>query len=108
MIRRPPRSKRSDTLFPYTTLFRSQTVAFAGIDHRTFLVETEAVDPARILIDPRILDAGHADPLEAAPGVEHERTIFGRKAGDRMRADHATRQLVAAIGRASCRESVCQ
>src|SRR3546814_11553722 len=23
MIRRPPRSKRTDTLFPYTTLFRS-------------------------------------------------------------------------------------
>src|SRR3546814_16538797 len=28
MIRRPPRSTRTDTLFPYTTLFRSQ----AGID----------------------------------------------------------------------------
>src|SRR3546814_5295228 len=25
MIRRPPRSKRTDTLFPYTTLFRSFT-----------------------------------------------------------------------------------
>src|SRR3546814_1891515 len=25
MIRRPPRSTRTDTLFPYTTLFRSQT-----------------------------------------------------------------------------------
>ena len=24
MIRRPPRSTRTDTLFPYTTLFRSQ------------------------------------------------------------------------------------
>src|SRR3546814_1482513 len=24
MIRRPPRSKRTDTLFPYTTLFRSR------------------------------------------------------------------------------------
>src|SRR3546814_14377290 len=24
MIRRPPRSKRTDTLFPYTALFRSQ------------------------------------------------------------------------------------
>src|SRR3546814_7531490 len=24
LIRRPPRSKRNDTLFPYTTLFRSQ------------------------------------------------------------------------------------
>src|SRR3546814_11983540 len=26
MIRRPPRSTRTDTLFPYTTLFRSQFV----------------------------------------------------------------------------------
>src|SRR3546814_19184416 len=26
MIRRPPRSTRTDTLFPYTTLFRSQRV----------------------------------------------------------------------------------
>src|SRR3546814_21030105 len=25
MIRRPPRSTRTDTLFPYTTLFRSRT-----------------------------------------------------------------------------------
>src|SRR3546814_15116068 len=29
MIRRPPRSTRTDTLFPYTTLFRS--VAHAGL-----------------------------------------------------------------------------
>src|SRR3546814_12335327 len=27
MIRRPPRSTRTDTLFPYTTLFRSQRTA---------------------------------------------------------------------------------
>src|SRR3546814_18790032 len=26
MIRRPPRSTRTDTLFPYTTLFRSQAI----------------------------------------------------------------------------------
>src|SRR3546814_2660334 len=41
MIRRPPRSTRTDTLFPYTTLFRSQQtvaglangsqVSFAGV-----------------------------------------------------------------------------
>src|SRR3546814_6018904 len=31
MIRRPPRSTRTDTLFPYTTLFRSDAV-----DRRTF------------------------------------------------------------------------
>src|SRR3546814_14254985 len=29
MIRRPPRSTRTDTLFPYTTLFRSQQL---GVD----------------------------------------------------------------------------
>src|SRR3546814_15657631 len=31
MIRRPPRSTRTDTLFPYTTLFRSQAAAGLGI-----------------------------------------------------------------------------
>src|SRR3546814_14885357 len=30
MIRRPPRSTRTDTLFPYTTLFRSEVF----VDHR--------------------------------------------------------------------------
>src|SRR3546814_13459196 len=28
MIRRPPRSTRTDTLFPYTTLFRSEVATF--------------------------------------------------------------------------------
>src|SRR3546814_16585578 len=31
MIRRPPRSTRTDTLFPYTTLFRSVRTAFARL-----------------------------------------------------------------------------
>src|SRR3546814_3780703 len=30
MIRRPPRSTRTDTLFPYTTLFRSAVTAIDG------------------------------------------------------------------------------
>src|SRR3546814_7091688 len=30
MIRRPPRSTRTDTLFPYTTLFRSHVPALRG------------------------------------------------------------------------------
>src|SRR3546814_14112645 len=32
MIRRPPRSTRTDTLFPYTTLFRSSRVAARPIN----------------------------------------------------------------------------
>src|SRR3546814_9121439 len=34
MIRRPPRSTRTDTLFPYTTLFRS----LAGAEHVRYAV----------------------------------------------------------------------
>src|SRR3546814_17688861 len=38
MIRRPPRSTRTDTLFPYTTLFRSprQTAEHCGISCALF------------------------------------------------------------------------
>src|SRR3546814_4430366 len=32
MIRRPPRSTRTDTLFPYTTLFRSLVLGLVGAD----------------------------------------------------------------------------
>src|SRR3546814_11278990 len=34
MIRRPPRSTRTDTLFPYTTLFRSIVIDFGAGDQR--------------------------------------------------------------------------
>src|SRR3546814_17086485 len=39
MIRRPPRSTRTDTLFPYTTLFRSGQPA-AGVVHAPALAMT--------------------------------------------------------------------
>src|SRR3546814_17959989 len=34
MIRRPPRSTRTDTLFPYTTLFRSPVVLFGSDEQK--------------------------------------------------------------------------
>src|SRR3546814_7051913 len=37
MIRRPPRSTRTDTLFPYTTLFRSEYIDCSGLSFRDFL-----------------------------------------------------------------------
>src|SRR3546814_6860272 len=39
MIRRPPRSTRTDTLFPYTTLFRSAVVGLQGDVQVTRVVE---------------------------------------------------------------------
>src|SRR3546814_20005688 len=52
MIRRPPRSTRTDTLFPYTTLFRSAKLLYEnapgdGVDwrgrHDAFVAETDRV-----------------------------------------------------------------
>src|SRR3546814_7151349 len=40
MIRRPPRSTRTDTLFPYTTLFRSVKVSDRSLVWNSDLVET--------------------------------------------------------------------
>src|SRR3546814_14439471 len=34
MFRLPPRSKRTDTRFPYTTLFRSDGAGAVSLDHR--------------------------------------------------------------------------
>src|SRR3546814_6933589 len=50
MIRRPPRSTRTDTLFPYTTLFRSRrrlTGEHRFVDRRT-TVDHHAVDRHRL------------------------------------------------------------
>src|SRR3546814_11193573 len=41
MIRRPPRSTRTDTLFPYTTLFRSKVMAVIGkVKHAQQVVDS--------------------------------------------------------------------
>src|SRR3546814_18093078 len=50
MIRRPPRSTRTDTLFPYTTLFRSarllEVLAFAiERQHLAAVIQVAFVDP---------------------------------------------------------------
>src|SRR3546814_15304862 len=49
MIRRPPRSTRTDTLFPYTTLFRSG-LGIAGTDAaRTTAIESRQDAISKIL-----------------------------------------------------------
>src|SRR3546814_14501297 len=46
MIRRPPRSTRTDTLFPYTTLFRSALVGVDAVVVAERLVEAGVVPVA--------------------------------------------------------------
>src|SRR3546814_13236689 len=45
MIRRPPRSTRTDTLVPYTTLFRSQATADALVERLAPKVRTLKIGP---------------------------------------------------------------
>src|SRR3546814_3147479 len=87
MILRPPRSTRTDTLFPYTTLFRS-----------TQRVGDDVVDPAPVGAHvARILDAAAAD-VDAAFG--HAQRAFHRFDDLEQRdAVRRPRQPVAAVGR---------
>src|SRR3546814_5588028 len=57
MIRRPPRSTRTDTLFPYTTLFRSLPADLS----------TRAVDEYLAVLD----DAAFGGASQAVPGRDY-------------------------------------
>src|SRR3546814_14523753 len=100
MIRRPPRSTRTDTLFPYTTLFRS--VAPIGT------AEGDVGDA----------DVGQRQEIgRAAFGIEDGDAALDHRADadaaaflDRQAVEQAKggRGADEEIGRASCRERVCQ
>src|SRR3546814_4784841 len=86
MIRRPPRSTRTDTLFPYTTLFRS---------HDEFLappVEQEIACPPR---RPRSRDdrPGIAQPDIAERLDEYLHTRIDERGGDVRRSEEHTSEL---------------
>src|SRR3546814_2514635 len=80
MIRRPPRSTRTDTLFPYTTLFRSAGPdPDVGVEDRLHL-EHHVAQPQRASFDapeqagpstvPGEVVLGPAEVVDAAVGPE--------------------------------------
>src|SRR3546814_1309466 len=75
MIQRPPRSTRTDTLFPYTTLFRSW-VAF----HPGFVTQRSAEDAAHGQphhehdIEHRRAEDGQGQPRAEVPQRSEEHT----------------------------------
>src|SRR3546814_5448210 len=64
MIRRPPRSTRTDTLFPYTTLFRSPRDGRGFAVHRADPCIARKRDPAPGNPGRRRCRARHADHME--------------------------------------------
>src|SRR3546814_9834392 len=63
MIRRPPRSTLPDTLFPYTTLFRSFGAHFEAISGLTSLRGYHDADPTSTT------SVFHMDPASGAAGA---------------------------------------
>src|SRR3546814_18464338 len=119
MIRRPPRSTRTDTLFPYTTLFRSRD----QLDHRGVKLVLVAlrrraalqVGDVGALVgdDEGALELPGVLRIDAEVGAEFHRAahtlgdVSEGAVGEHRRVQ-AGILVVAEIGRASCRERVCQ
>src|SRR3546814_4360694 len=91
MIRRPPRSTRTDTLFPYTTLFRSR--AFTHVRRLDAEVEQVELHDGDARIDDRVDGVGEGrardrrrDPVHALVGEaldERELVLAGTALGPR-------------------------
>src|SRR3546814_16112334 len=113
MIRRPPRSTRTDTLFPYTTLFRSRRAAplpecgpaCLSLD-RCGQSYASRERPHRIAAYHLISGSVHME----AYVYDHVRTPRGKGRPDgalhEITSVEMARQLQ--IGRASCRVRVCK
>src|SRR3546814_18078884 len=132
MIRRPPRSTRTDTLFPYTTLFRSLHLTnFSGLPLRldelsineggegATLKSYSGDELARVIgrvgpaeTDARIVPPGRRTvlyinapiPAAAPPASISHRLTLGKIGGDNARFTLSGGE----IGRASCRTRVWQ
>src|SRR3546814_14300160 len=112
MIRRPPRSTRTDTLFPYTTLFRSHIGQLISQIERCEEVRIKphigCREHVEIRVDPR------ADIAEAQPGGEAVERGIRRKrrrmvqSADLPDARRTRHLLFAELGRQSCRQIVEQ
>src|SRR3546814_19364845 len=107
MIRRPPRSTRTDTLFPYTTLFRSRRDVIVAKPFKTRCNKTTnnrqrcvecafLKQPCFVVAQPNVeCTAVFCCLFDPRQRIEY--------AGDRAKLPGREK-----IGRASCRERVCQ
>src|SRR3546814_15785309 len=124
MIRRPPRSTRTDTLFPYTTLFRSllakppqlkvasRTSSFVFKGKETGIPAVARELGVGTVLEGSVRRAGEhvritAQLIDAATDSHLWSETYDRemKAGFAIQ-DAIARSIVDEIGRASCRERV--
>src|SRR3546814_12580960 len=119
MTRRPPSSTRTDTLFPYTPLFRSGMVRPLLDRHRT-----ESLAGRDVMGGQRLPCTAGLGPREIAEGLVDHPGSAGRVADQHAQPAGVVGQITdrigpcpfdqpfvvveGEIGRASCRERGCQ
>src|SRR3546814_16907585 len=104
MIRRPPRSTRTDTLFPYTTLFRSTKAML-----RIAILIDGGSDKDQYLIVRRWLSLMLL--FGAMVGLLAQEVAFASApamSSAAVTASQMSDECAEKIGRAVCRERVCQ
>src|SRR3546814_5286639 len=89
MIRRPPRATRTDTLFPYTTLFRSINVALGNLIGNAVKYTTHGEVIGRLLDDA-------VEVVDSGPGLSAEDAARLFERG--YRGTHAEHSLGGGIG----------
>src|SRR3546814_20431958 len=111
MVRRPPRSTRTATLFPYTTLFRSMHQASHG--QNPMIESMKRIRDAALRQSKRLArwweEQAWPMRLYSGGGLVILSALACTLLGVTYRDLHATIFILGAkIGRASCRERVCQ
>src|SRR3546814_19976274 len=96
MRRRPPRATRTDTLFPYTTLFRSLVPAAEQGESFAYALSKQTPTPPSAVKQGRVPGRGELPPPE------------GRMppSADSIRSDVSYRPFQPTMGRKSCRTSL--
>src|SRR3546814_17555206 len=121
MIRRPPRSTRTDTHFPYTTLFRSSEVEVGVQDQNGAdiyldiplskeqldkLIEdklTDSIESVRETMAKAQLSSQDVDRVVFVGGPTQYKTVR-----DKVAFELGLPGALDEIGSATCRERVCQ
>src|SRR3546814_2804748 len=90
MIRRPPRSTRTDTLFPYTTLFRSNWKCNFWREGRSRLVPLQVFP---MLFEPRRSEE-HTSELQSLMRISYAVFCLNKKTGGRTKCHSSHLQFL--------------
>src|SRR3546814_14294728 len=98
MIRRPTRSTRTDTLFPYTTLFRSSGKTPTSFKAATLLKANPAIEKCLFVVDRKDLDRQTREEFNRfQEGCVEENTNTGTLVRRMLSDDAADKVIVCTI-----------